>query len=172
MPLFGTVGTVNGSSAPGTCGVAGTAGTFTVTHKMMTDTVDVGGTTPVYDRGSAAPSFADVCVGVPAGAIGSLSATTLIASVVFVPTATAPSPLGPGPRGTSSGVSTSPMPETHDQHHGDDSGPSSSFGRDDGERDGAFAPSHRHGDGPSHTHGWSGGGWSSAGGHDSPHGPR
>jgi len=43
---FGTVGAVNGSSTPGICGVADTAGDFTLIHKTVTDIVDVGGLRP------------------------------------------------------------------------------------------------------------------------------
>jgi hypothetical protein len=90
--LFGTVSAVNGTTTAGTCGVAASAGSFTLTHEAMTDTVDVSTTTRFSDRGDPSPSFADVCVGDPAGAIGSLSGTTLTATMVFVPTHR------PGPR--------------------------------------------------------------------------
>jgi hypothetical protein len=49
--LFGTVSAVNGTTTTGTCGVAGSAGNFTLTRKAKTDTVDVSTTTPFSDRG-------------------------------------------------------------------------------------------------------------------------
>jgi hypothetical protein len=94
--VAGTVSAVNGSSAAGTCGTGGSAGAFTVTTKhQSSDTVDVSTTTAFFERGVTTPSFADVCVGDLAGAIGTLAGTTLDAGDVFV---TLPPPT-PGPTG-------------------------------------------------------------------------
>ena len=127
--LFGTVGAVNGTTTPGTCGVAGSAGSFTLSHKTTTDTVDVGTTTRFSDRGDPSPSFADVCVGDPAGAIGTLSGTTLTASIVFVPTPKPPPPTAlfgtvgavngtttPGTCGVAGSGQLHALPQDHDRH--------------------------------------------------------
>jgi hypothetical protein len=107
--LFGTVSAVKGTTTTGTCGVAASAGNFTLTRKAKTDTVDVSTTTPFSDRDDPSPSFADVCVGDPAGAIGMLSGTTLTASFVFVPT------YQRGPR-TFSHQGTKPIPFADSAH--------------------------------------------------------
>ena len=89
--VFGTVSAVNGSSTPGSCGTAGSAGSFTVTKHQASHTVDVATTTAFFERGVSSPSFANVCVGDLGGAIGMLSGTTLDANDVFV----APPPTPP-----------------------------------------------------------------------------
>jgi len=60
---FGIVVSVNGSTDPGVCGVAGAAGTFTVMRRNTSQRViDVSATTKYRERGGTSPSFADVCV--------------------------------------------------------------------------------------------------------------
>ena len=99
--VAGTVSAVNGSSTPGSCGTAGSAGSFTVTKHQASDTVDVATTTAFFERGVSSPSFANVCVGDLAGAIGMLSGTTLDANDVFV----APPPTPPS-------TESAPSPDT------------------------------------------------------------
>ena len=83
--VAGTVSAVNGSSAPGACGTADSAGAFTVAAKHdVSDTVDVSTTTRYFERHVTDPSFATVCVGDLVGAIGTLSGTTLDANDVSV----------------------------------------------------------------------------------------
>jgi hypothetical protein len=86
--LFGTVASVNGSTAAGSCGAAGTDGSFTLTSPWSsptTTTVDVSGTNTTFvEPGVTSPSFAGVCVGGQAGAIGTISSGTVTASWVFV----------------------------------------------------------------------------------------
>ncbi len=95
---FGTVGSVNGSSTTGACGVAGAAGTFTVTgfRSSVVSTVDVSATATTFVAPDAStPSFANVCVGDLAGAVGTVADGTVTATKVFVaPTPTAPRPHG------------------------------------------------------------------------------
>ncbi|HUI03532.1 MAG TPA: hypothetical protein VLZ77_08315 [Acidimicrobiales bacterium] len=86
--VSGNVASVNGSSAPGSCGTAGSAGDFTVSSDGATATVDVGGSTTSYkERGVRSPSFADVCVGDKGTARGVVSAPNVLAatSVTVVP---------------------------------------------------------------------------------------
>ncbi len=94
---FGTVGSVNGSSTSGSCGVAGVAGAFTVTgfRSSTVSTVDVSTTTTFVAPDASTPSFANVCVGDLAGAVGAVTDDTVTATKVFVaPTPTAPRPHG------------------------------------------------------------------------------
>jgi len=73
----GTVSSVDGVATPGTCGVAGAAGSFVVTwtdrsNTVVNTTVVVTATTPFAGR-SATTSFADVCVGAKSSVIGTNS---------------------------------------------------------------------------------------------------
>ena len=71
--VSGTVTAVNGDSTPGACGTAGGTGDFTLTGSGATPavhTVDVTPATSFVQKKVAAPTFADVCVGDDAGAIG------------------------------------------------------------------------------------------------------
>jgi hypothetical protein len=111
--VFGTVASVNGVSTAGTCGVADTAGAFTLTaFHNTTDTVDVATTTTFSEHGVTSPSFADVCVGGKVGAIGTISSNTVTATAVFVsPPMTAAPPIhtsfgtnhSAGPQGPTTG---------------------------------------------------------------------
>ena len=94
--VFGTVTSVNGSSTAGTCGVAGTAGAFTVAtwRNTTTYTIDVATTTTFLQRGASSPSFADVCVGDLAGATGTISGTTVAATQVGIAPVIPPQPQG------------------------------------------------------------------------------
>jgi len=83
---FGTVGSVNGTATPGTCGM-GTTGSFDVTgfKSSTTYTVEVGSFTASYvEPGQSSPSFTDVCVGGLVGALGIVSGTTVQATKVFI----------------------------------------------------------------------------------------
>jgi hypothetical protein len=85
---FGIVASVNGVTAPGTCGTSGGGGSFTLTgHKGTTFIVNVDPTTTTFaDQGVTDPSFANVCVGVDALAKGTVADTTVTAdSVVIAP---------------------------------------------------------------------------------------
>jgi hypothetical protein len=76
---------VNGSSASGACGVAGTSGTFTVIRRNASQAIiDVTSTTKFRDPGVTSPSFADLCVNETARAVGTLSAGVLNANVVHI----------------------------------------------------------------------------------------
>lgn len=83
---FGTVASVNGGSATGTCGSAGLPGSFTITGRNGTTfTVNVTSTTTAFKvPGIADPTFANVCVGTQVGAKGSVTDTTVAATDVFV----------------------------------------------------------------------------------------
>ncbi len=79
------VTSVNGVSTAGTCGVAATAGAFTVVGKHLhIITVDVATTTTFTDSADPSPSFADVCVGNYVKTIGTFSSGTLSATAVAV----------------------------------------------------------------------------------------
>jgi hypothetical protein len=88
--VFGTVASVNGVSDPGTCGVAGTDGTFTVEprHDDETVTVNVSAADTAFSlkHHHDDASFADVCVGTRVKAKGTLDDTglTLAASKVRI----------------------------------------------------------------------------------------
>jgi len=74
LHVKGDVLSVDGVTTAGTCGTSGAAGSFLVqwtdhTGTVVDTTVDVTATTPFSGRGGAT-SFADVCVGARAGAIG------------------------------------------------------------------------------------------------------
>ena len=84
----GTVTSVNGSSAPGSCGTSGMAGDFTVSSNGSTFTIDVGTTSTSFsEKGMSSPSFAIVCAGDVVRATGTLSANNLLTatSVVVIP---------------------------------------------------------------------------------------
>jgi hypothetical protein len=77
----GTVSSVNGDPALGTCGVSSTAGSFVITwndqsHTVINTTVVVTATTPFSGK-SGVTSFADVCVGSKSAAIGNNSSGAL-----------------------------------------------------------------------------------------------
>ncbi len=81
----GTVTAVNGTTTAGTCGTSGVAGTFTVTNPKTTTatTVDVTTTTKFFDRAvPTGASFADVCVGKSARAVGTTLTTGAISATV------------------------------------------------------------------------------------------
>ena len=70
---------------PGTCGVAGAAGVFTLTgHEGKTFTVNVDPTTPFLEAGVTDPTFANVCVGGFVLAKGTVTDTTVAATQVFI----------------------------------------------------------------------------------------
>jgi len=83
---YGIVSSVNGSTAGGACGVAGTSGTFTVVHgrKAVQSIIDVTPTTTFKENNVTSPSFANVCVGAAAGAHGTISGGVLNATRVRV----------------------------------------------------------------------------------------
>ncbi len=85
--VSGTVASVNGATAAGTCGTAGGAGDFTVTAHSTTDTVDVGSSTTFQEHGVAAPSFADVCVGDKVRVAGPISSSHIVTAtkVIVIP---------------------------------------------------------------------------------------
>jgi hypothetical protein len=81
----GLVASVNGVSTAGTCGVSGSAGTFTLTgRKGATFTVNVATSTTFLDEGVTGPSFANVCVGAVARAKGTVADMTVTATKVLV----------------------------------------------------------------------------------------
>ncbi len=109
--VFGTLASVNGTSTTGTCGVAAAAGTFTLNGAHATTfTVDVSTTTTFSEHGVTAPTFANVCVGEKAGALGLISSGTVTATSVFVVAPPTPSTFKPhsvfgSPRGSGPGGS-------------------------------------------------------------------
>ena len=83
--VFGTVASVNGVTAPGTCGTSGATGSFTLTGwKNTTFTVNVDGTTKFFAPGVTSPSFANICVGAKVGATGDVTGMTVAATMAFV----------------------------------------------------------------------------------------
>ena len=71
--VSGSVTAVNGDTTAGTCGSAGATGDFTLTTNSATPsvhTVDVTPATSFVQKKVAAPTFANVCVGDDASAIG------------------------------------------------------------------------------------------------------
>ena len=80
---FGVVGSVNGVATLGTCGVAGASGSFTLVNPGGSKAVSVTGTTR-YLAGTS-PSFAKVCVGRLAGAVGTWTGSAVAARYVAVP---------------------------------------------------------------------------------------
>ena len=86
IKVKGAVTSVNGDSTPGACGVAGTAGGFTVLttgHGVsLIHSVAVTTSTAFAEANVASASFADVCGGGRAAAIGIDTAGTLTADAV------------------------------------------------------------------------------------------
>jgi hypothetical protein len=87
----GVVTEVNGSTAPGTCGTAGGTGSFVVTDTKNTTppttvvtTVNVTAATTFLEHKVTSPSFANLCVGDKAVAVGNAAAGTLAASAVTI----------------------------------------------------------------------------------------
>ena len=83
--VSGSVTAVNGDTTPGVCGSAGTTGAFTLTTNgaaAAVHTVDVTAATSFVQKKVAVPSFADVCVGDDATAIG--NETNFVVSAVSV----------------------------------------------------------------------------------------
>ena len=80
------VTSVNGVPTAGTCGVASTAGTFTIVGENLSIvTVEVSATTTTFtDAADTSPSFADVCVASHIELAGSFSSGTVTASSVTV----------------------------------------------------------------------------------------
>jgi hypothetical protein len=86
-PAFGKVTAVNGTTKTGTCGTAGSTGSFSVTNSKTSTstststTVDVTGTTKFFDPAAKTKaSFVDVCVGKSAGATGTTKTTGAISA--------------------------------------------------------------------------------------------
>lgn len=85
--VTGTVTSVNGDIVPGDCGTAGASGSFTVVTGGATPktyTVTVTDATNFVQKNVTGASFANVCVGDVAGAIGVDSLYTLAADSVSV----------------------------------------------------------------------------------------
>jgi len=85
--VSGSVTAVNGVTAPGTCGTAGSTGNFTLTTGGATPavhTVDVTPATSFVQKKVAAPTFANVCVGYNATAIGVQTDFVVAASGVSI----------------------------------------------------------------------------------------
>jgi hypothetical protein len=91
--VFGTVASVNGATAAGSCGVADTSGAFMLNgpHDAVF-TVDVSTTTTFADDGVTTPTFVNVCVGGHVGAVGTKSSNTVTATGVFVASTPTPKP--------------------------------------------------------------------------------
>ena len=82
--VSGTVTAVNGDDTPGVCGT-GATGSFTLSTAGSTDhTVNVDSTTSFVEKKIAAPTFADVCVGDDATAIGVQSGYVVAATGVSI----------------------------------------------------------------------------------------
>ncbi len=87
----GVVTEVNGSTAPGTCGTTGGTGSFVVTDTKNTTppttvvtTVNVTAATTFLEHKVTSPSFANLCVGDKAVAVGNAAAGTLAANAVTI----------------------------------------------------------------------------------------
>ena len=78
--VSGTVASVDGMTATGTCGVKDTAGEFTLTSQSSTDTVDVDASTTFKEHGVRTPSYVDVCVGSRVQAVGTVSTGGAVAA--------------------------------------------------------------------------------------------
>jgi hypothetical protein len=123
---FGTVTTVNGTTASGTCGTAPSAGTFVVaTWGNGVRIVDVTPTTTFMEFGMSGPSFADVCVGTLVGAsgTGADASADLTATKVFIvvpPTTPTPSPMVGTMSSTHQPAASGPSQPTpgHEAGHG------------------------------------------------------
>ena len=85
--VSGVVTAVNGDATPGDCGTAGAVGSFTLTTTGATPTdhtVNVTAATSFAEKQVVAPSFADVCVGYDASAIGVQTGFDVAADAVSV----------------------------------------------------------------------------------------
>jgi len=86
--LFGLVTTVNGDPTQGTCGVAGADGNFTmetvVNSTPTNSTVYVNAATSFVQRHVPGASFANVCVGDQADAVGPSADGAVVADLVTV----------------------------------------------------------------------------------------
>lgn len=93
--VSGEVIAVDGDVSVGTCGTAAATGNFIVrstnatSHKTHLTTVNVTASTSFVEKGVATPSFANVCVGYQATAIGNNTAHSMnaLAVRVFAPKA-------------------------------------------------------------------------------------
>ena len=90
--VSGKVIAVNGDVTAGTCGTAGATGDFIVkstTSKAHLTTVNVTASTSFVEKSVSTPSFANVCVGFQATAIGNNTAHSMnaLAVRIFAPTA-------------------------------------------------------------------------------------
>lgn len=97
--LFGSVTAVNGDPTTGACGTSGATGAFTLSNVIagttVTTTVDVDGSTIFTERKMTGTSFADVCVGDRAVALGPESGGVLDAALVAVKVPRPPRPPKP-----------------------------------------------------------------------------
>ena len=85
VKAFGLVSSVNGSSADGTCGIAGASGMFTlVARNTSTTAIDVSSSTVFRDRHLPSPTFANVCVNESVGAVGSVIGGAFHATLVKI----------------------------------------------------------------------------------------
>ena len=85
--VSGSVTAVNGDTTPGACGTAGSTGAFTLTTNGATPsvhTVDITSATSFVQKKVAAPTFANVCVGYDATAIGVQTGFVVAASGVSI----------------------------------------------------------------------------------------
>ena len=83
--VSGAVASGNGVADPGTCGVAGVAGTLTLTtHDSQTFTINVSTTTTFAEKDVATPSFADVCVGSNVWARGATTGMVVTADKIKI----------------------------------------------------------------------------------------
>jgi hypothetical protein len=85
--VSGSITAVNGDATPGVCGSAGATGNFTLTTTRSTvtvHTVDVTPATSFVEKKVAAPTFADVCVGDDASAIGVQTGFVVAATAVSI----------------------------------------------------------------------------------------
>jgi hypothetical protein len=88
----GIVTEVDGSTAPGACGTAGGTGSFVVTDTnnavtppvAVVTTINVSGATTFLEHKVTSPTFANVCVGDSAVAVGPASAGVLAADAVTI----------------------------------------------------------------------------------------
>jgi hypothetical protein len=90
--VTGKVIAVNGDVSVGACGTAGASGNFIIksgTSKTHLTTVNVTASTSFVEKSVAMPSFANVCVGFQATAIGSNTAHSMnaLAVRIFAPSA-------------------------------------------------------------------------------------
>ncbi len=86
--ITGTIGSVDGTSAAGTCGTAGEPGDFSLSRQGTPFTVEVEvPSTSFKDKAVSTPSFADVCAGDHVHALGALSSNDIVTAteVVVVP---------------------------------------------------------------------------------------